>query len=570
MFPFLDRLLDSIALRAAQRVYRPSFFNDPTGMESDFPSMATIEAQVGAYEWSTALTAGLQALASIFKVAEFHVQRLEGEKRIEIANHEAEQLLNNPNEIMTRSDFREAALCWRLLAGHCAIWLNRKKPDEKPVEMWILPAYEVRPHPDGRLSIDGYIYTPSNSGDEPHFIPKWQMLFWKGFNPSNPFVGTSFVNMLANPVLTDRHMAEWQRKHFGKESAKVPGVLAFPDPIPNSVWEQIKREFYKSDREGPRRHVLLMRNTGPGTPKWIQTYMSPAEMEFMKSRDWNRQEILNVLAPGLYTMLSPESTEANARVAKEMLRDSIWGLLVSLAEVIARDLLGAYGKNLTCAFDDVRTPDRTILLEEQKQYAVTHTINEVRERFYKDKPLEDPIGELLPAVVAPASLSLIGVPWERGQEEEQQDDLLPNAGPGSAPEKEPPAKDPELQYQQNEAQAKDLRLWRRIIKRNGLAKALRRGFIPDALPARTAAAITRQLHSMDDESALAFFDELLATKAARFLPLGADDPLPPVPAEVVISEQHINAVLRSWNRSFPVYRGLLDASVVNREQFDAQ
>jgi len=376
----------------------PSWFDDSDGAAMGLPRLYDTRAQASTYTWSSWVVSALNMVAQTIKSPEFHVMSVTGEKNTEQVAHPVERLLQAPNPLYGANDFRESMFNWRLLTGDCYVWLNRAGETAPVAEMWILPSYEVQPHPDGRLSVDGYEYRPSGSSDEPIFLPLWQVMHWHGFSPFTPFAGASFVQVLDSTINTDEHQSKWNERNFGKNQGKVPGILAFPDFIADPLWEKMQAEFYK-DKRGARRHVMLMRGTGASTPKWVPTYMSPAEMEFLDSRRWNREEIYSVLAPGLHTMLSENSTEANSRVGKEVFATFCWGMLVGLAESLGRSVLPAYGDNLRATFDDIRITDRIVEMKEQELFAVSHTVQEIREEFYEDKPLGDDRDNMLPVQI---------------------------------------------------------------------------------------------------------------------------------------------------------------------------
>ncbi len=80
------------------------------------------------------------------------------------------------------------------------------------------------------------------------------------------------------------------------------------------------------------------------------------------------------------------------------------------------------------------------------------------------------------------------------------------------------------------------------------------------------------VHSLEYAATLGDVQEVF--KAARgekqlqFVPEGQGDPLPDVPNEVTISDADIDRAIRTWNRLMPNHRGLLDADVTRRENFE--
>jgi hypothetical protein len=68
-------------------------------------------------------------------------------------------------------------------------------------------------------------------------------------------------------------------------------------------------------------------------------------------------------------------------------------------------VLTRYGDDLVGEFGDPRKSDRLVDLQEQQEYAKTHTLNEIRAEYYGDDPLRDARGDMLPAEIAPGVVS---------------------------------------------------------------------------------------------------------------------------------------------------------------------
>lgn len=362
-------------------------------------------------------------------VLPLNVLEMDGERNKDIPNHPFEQLLNMPNPLQSRYEFIEGTLSWRLLTGNCYWWLNRSSQEEEPAEMWIIPSNHIQPVPDENLYLKGYIYDSGQGGE--FALDLWEVAHFKSFNPVNPFVGLSPIEALAIVAEGDLDMQTWNTELFGENNARLPGILAFADSIPDPDWEKIKRD---TDVNAKKRQLMLLRNVRAGGVNWIQATATQREMEFLSGRKSNRQEIFDGFGPGLYAMLSENATEANARTAKATFTEfTLWPLLTSIAEKIANDILPAYGENLKAEFDDPRIVDRAMELQEMTTYALTHTIDEIREKYYEDDKLEkitkldgDKRGYMLPAQISP------NTPIEESEEPEpmvQPGQTLPGEQP---------------------------------------------------------------------------------------------------------------------------------------------
>lgn len=322
----------------------------------------------------------------------FNVKQYQGEKLTDIPNHDFERLLAKPNPLQSRFEFLEMLYSYRRLTGNAYIWLNRASEADEPTEMWILPSHRVLPVPDGNMYLRGYLFESDHGVTVP--LECYEVVHFKLFHPLDSFVGLSPIEALATVAVADMKMQEWNANYFGRDNGKVPGILAFADQIGEAQWQQmgedIKRQYGGTNRGG----LMRLRGAGKGGVEWIATSISQKDMEFLQGRNFNKEEIFALYAPGLSSVLSVNATEANATEAGATLRAyAIHPDLCAIAEKITLDILPAYGDNLKGEFEDVRTKDRELELKEIGEYAKTHTIDEVREKYYNDKPLEDGRGQ---------------------------------------------------------------------------------------------------------------------------------------------------------------------------------
>jgi len=222
----------------------------------------------------------------------------------------------------------------------------------------------------------------------------------KTFNPNNIFVGLSPVEAIGTVAHGDLKMQEWNTNFFGKQNAKVPGALGFRDNIDNVTFEKIKREVQESWGGTSRFGPMMLRNVGAGV-EWIEMGMSQSDMEFIKGRSMNRDEIFSVYAPGLLSMISPDSTEANARIGKATFTEyTLWPMLQMFAEEMTNKVLPLYSENLVMEYQDIRITDSLIEIRKQREYATVHTIDEIRKKYYDEGPLPNGKGEMLPNEVS--------------------------------------------------------------------------------------------------------------------------------------------------------------------------
>ena len=249
-------------------------------------------------------------------------KKSEGETVEAIDNHPFEMLLDRPNPLQSRFEFLESTFAYRALTGNAYWFLNRPNENAEPDEFWILPSYKVEPVPDEKMYLKGYLYDPGDG--QKIALENCEVAHFKQFHPLNPYVGLSPIEALATVAVGDLEQQKWNTQLFGENNARLPGILAFADPIADQEWEKIKADT--ADKAN-KRQLMLLRNAGKGGVEWMQAAMSQRDMEFIKGRAFTKQEIMDTYAPGLFAMLSEEANVANARVAKATFNEyCLWPL----------------------------------------------------------------------------------------------------------------------------------------------------------------------------------------------------------------------------------------------------
>lgn len=408
----IENLVNRMGYIKAKDGQYPAWLLATAGAEKfSIPNPAMWESQADLYRRLSWINIAVGTVARSCAGVPLSVVRMEGEDEVEIPNHPFEMLIQKPNPKESRFELLEATFAYRALTGNAYWWLNRANEDAEPAEIWVIPSHKIEPVPDERLYLKGYMYDPGDGRKiplEPH-----EIVHFRSFNPLNDFVGLSPIEALATISVGDLKMQDWNTRLFGENNARLPGILAFADPIPDVEWDRLKKET--TDSANKRRNMML-RNVGKGGVEWIRAAMSQRDMEFLKGREFNKEEIFATYAPGLSSMLSVNATEANSKTGKETFTEfALWPTLSAAAEKITNDLLPAYGENLKAEFNDIRVTDRVVEMQEEQEYGKTHTVDEIRMKHYGDKPLGDERGELLPAQIG---ASPIGMPGE--EEEEPQ------------------------------------------------------------------------------------------------------------------------------------------------------
>lgn len=395
----LERIAATLGYTKAAVSNAPAWLQATAEAEQfTIPERNLPEAQAELYQRLSWVQIAVSTVARVAATTKFNVMTMDGETTEQVVDHDFERLLRRPNPLNSRAEFLEATFSFKALTGNAYWWLNRASANDKPQELWLLPSHKVKPIPDRKLYIRGYEYTPDGA-ETAMMLEPWEVCHFRTFHPLNSFVGLSPIEALATVATGDMAMQKWNTNYFGKDNAKIPGALAFADPVDDVAWAKIKKDT-EEKHGGTKRRMMMLRNVGKGGVEWLPMAMSQTDMQFLEGRNFNKEEIFSMYAPGLSSMLAVNATEANSVSGKKtFIEFSVWPQLVQVAEKISNDILPIYGEQYNGEFEDIRITDRSMDLAEQSAFAQVHTIDEIRERFHKAKPLGDDRGKLLPAEV---------------------------------------------------------------------------------------------------------------------------------------------------------------------------
>lgn len=380
----LERQLAEI--KAALPDYQEWLLQTAQGEKWTMPDPAIYGNQAELYRKLSWILLSVDLTASAGALTSFNVlKQIAGKEPKDITNHEFELLLQHPNPMDSRFELLYATIAFWKITGNAYWWLNKANEKAAPDEIWFIPSQMIIPVPDERLYIRGYEYQPGNGARI--FLETWEIVQFKRFNPFSRFVGLSAIEALALVAAGDLGMQKYNTTLFAANNGRLPSVMTFEQMVADPTWQKIKEDTREASRN---REMLMLRGVGSGGVNWIQNAISQRDMEFLDGRKFNKEEIMTVIAPGSFSMLSENSTEANSRTGKSVFMElTVYPMHVMMAEKITNSILPLYGENLLGRFEDIRTTDKDMKLREQDAFERTHTLGEVRQEIYGDDLLGD-------------------------------------------------------------------------------------------------------------------------------------------------------------------------------------
>jgi HK97 family phage portal protein len=482
----------------------------------NIPEGEIYENQSSLYSRSSWVHTAIKHPASIASTTPVGIKRRIGEKLEDIENHPFELLLEQPNPLQSRFELLEATYAYSKLTGNVYWWLNRRSNKVAPAEVWLLPSHLVEPIPDGSMFLKGYKVDPAN-GQKPFFVPLHQMMHLKAFNSLSMFVGLSAMEPISPAASGDIAQQQHSLKFFKKEGGRMPGVLSFQDMIQNDMWAEVRKEFRD---HAAKEQFMLLRGIGEKAVNWTPMEISRKEMQFIEAREFSRNEIYDLLAPGLTSILDPSANVASGRIGKEALTEyAVYPFHQQLSARITSDILPAYGDNLMCEFEDVRIADRAMELKEQETAFKIMTVNEIRERFWDLEPISDERGDKLvdgpgetpQQFQSESNKDKDRHPMLEGSRDNSRQDGNPDNDDDALPAK---AKVIEVQPTKSQKMRDELEQWQRFVyKRIKAGKSVQslRDFEAEHIPASLKGAIEGALEAIEGaEDVKSVFSDAIA------------------------------------------------------------
>lgn len=168
--------------------------------------------------------------------------RLYDRRNVEIADHPARQLLQQPNPLMTEFDFWQWTIGMSDLGG-AAYWLKERSRNGRVIGLWPMRTDCVTPIANTATGIEAYQYTINGTDDT---YPANDVIAFTNFDPLNAFNGWSPAQVAGRLIDVDNNTTDYL-KIFFQNSAMVRGVLKVKNKLDDSQAARLRakwRELY--------------------------------------------------------------------------------------------------------------------------------------------------------------------------------------------------------------------------------------------------------------------------------------------------------------------------------------
>lgn len=202
-----------------------------------------------------------------------------------VQDHPLEILIEQPNKFISRQLMMERFIQHLLLVGNAFFHINRGASRGAPLELWPVDPDGMAVHPDKDKYISHYSFKKKDVEVDP--IPVEDVLHVMLPDPADPFWGVSVLKAGARVIDTDVQAVEFNRISLAN-MATPTGILSFKQKLKRDEWiearEQLADEYQGAKNAG---RPMVMGNEA----QWLQMSLSPQELNFIESRQMNRESI---------------------------------------------------------------------------------------------------------------------------------------------------------------------------------------------------------------------------------------------------------------------------------------
>ncbi|SDE58330.1 phage portal protein, HK97 family [Priestia aryabhattai B8W22] len=305
---------------------------------------STDNAVAYGYKSSTWVYSCVSRIAKTAASVPWKVYRETDEGLEEIPNHPLELLLKKPNPFMSGQDMFERMVGHLYLGGNGI--LSKVKVNNVVAELWPVMPDAISPIPSKTDFVAGYEYRANGITYE---IPADEILHFMFIDPANLYWGLAPLQAVARSVDTDSEMLDWQKVSL-QNRAIADGVFSFKQPLTRQQWEDA-RAMVRDQHQGSggaRTPWVL-----GGEANWTQMSLTPAEMDFIQSRNFTREEICSVFnVPPPMVGLYENATLNNIETARKIFwLDTMIPLLEDLKSSFNLALTPEFGEGLVLSYD---------------------------------------------------------------------------------------------------------------------------------------------------------------------------------------------------------------------------
>ncbi len=292
-----------------------------------------------------------------------------------------------PNPYMGQIFVWQYQVFWLLLRGEC-YWMQVPDRGGTLKQVYPLPANRVEPIPSSTALFAGFEYTPSATGI-PEPLAVEHVIFHRLPNPFNYNRGLAPLTAYVLGLQIMRESEKFDLEDY-KQGLTLRHIISLRPEISDTEMMRYQREVDDAVRNN-RRFMVTRGGDIKVAPITIRRGGEDSS-ENVQRLSQEKADYIYGIPLGLRTS---NATQANATIAERTFAsDTLWPLMLLMAEDLTVQCVERYyGTGLRATFEDIRIPDKELLMKEDRHTWQYLTYDEVREKQGFKKYFDKEIGK---------------------------------------------------------------------------------------------------------------------------------------------------------------------------------
>lgn len=309
-------------------------WKQPTGAEAQMRAMGSVGTLFAIVNRTSNATA--QVNWRLYRKAASGLK----EDRVEVTQHAALDLINEPNKFFTRQELIESTQQHIDLTGEGWWVITRNPRSPIPLELWPVRPDRMAPIPDPVDFIRGYTYTAPDGREIELRVE--DVIQIRMPNPLDPYRGLGPVQSILTEIDASRYSAEWNRNFF-LNSAEPGGIIEVPNGLSDPEFDQLRERWNEQHKGIANAHRVAILEHGV----WKDRKYTQRDMQFTELRQISRDVMREAFgAPAFVLGEVGDVNRATAEASKVLFAEQLTvPRLERFKGALNNDLLPLYGKD---------------------------------------------------------------------------------------------------------------------------------------------------------------------------------------------------------------------------------
>jgi len=249
-------------------------------------------------------------IASNVSTNKFHLYDIRKDEKKIVVNHPLLKLLQRPNKYQTTTDLIYQISSQIDITGVSYLYPVKSIDGSNYLELWVLNPYRVKVIKGTDDIVSHYIYRKEKGGETRFELN--ELIEIKRPDPFDITKGLSTIQKAKYEIEGVLNAVQWNSNFFSN-GAMPSGILTTDQQMTDESFDRLDKEWRTKYEGASNAHKTLLLDGGL---RWEQVTLKQKDMDFIKQREFSRDEILAIFGVPKSILYANDVNRANAEAGK--------------------------------------------------------------------------------------------------------------------------------------------------------------------------------------------------------------------------------------------------------------